>query len=623
MRMKYQVHEDLQMLLQSCAIVTIESREDLLHLLFKDNTQDVSEVYSTINNRKILEATVTRCKNGIVVNYTETYMRRRDPHALVVADDLPSDKTRFSERFSSSFSELRKKTYQWLKEQKELIALPFYAGGPQLPYPSLLIAPLNTAFFVLILADLQGFIPESKVPNVFNPRSVILLAPHFRHSFFKGKQVVVHNRLDDIHEVFSYNLYPGPSAKKGVYGILLDIGEKEGWCTLHSASVRLLTPYDNDFVILHEGASGGGKSEMTQLIQRGSDGKICLGQNIISSHEYLITLQDTCQLYPITDDMSLTHPTLQSCGNSRKLAIKDAEEGWFLRVNHIDKYGIETQVEKLSIHPPKPLVFLNIEAHPRATALIWEPIEDEPGTPCPNPRVIIPRNIVPHVINEVVSVDVRSFGVRTPPCTRENPNYGIIGMFHILPPALAWLWRLAAPRGHDNPSIIGSEGLTSEGVGTFWPFAVGKKAQLANILLQQIQDTPETGYVLIPNQYIGAYKVGFMPEWIVREYLARRGSIHFRPEQLNNCVCPLLGYMLPSLKINGQKIPLVLLDVEKQMEVGQEAYQIGATMITNFFKQELSQYKAKELSHLGKEIIDVCLDDGTLHDYASLIPERS
>ena len=29
--------------------------------------------------------------------------------------------------------------------------------------------------------------------------------PPFRHTHFDGKQVVVHNRLDDCHEVFSYN----------------------------------------------------------------------------------------------------------------------------------------------------------------------------------------------------------------------------------------------------------------------------------------------------------------------------------------------------------------------------------------------------------------------------------
>ena len=65
----------------------------------------------------------------------------------------------------------------------------------------------------------------------------------------------MHNRLDDCHEVFAYNLYPGPSAKKGVYSVLLDIGEHEDWVTAHASCGRLVTQYDNELVIMHEGAS--------------------------------------------------------------------------------------------------------------------------------------------------------------------------------------------------------------------------------------------------------------------------------------------------------------------------------------------------------------------------------
>ena len=38
------------------------------------------------------EAVVQRVKNGISANYTEAYMRRREPECLVVADEQPSDK---------------------------------------------------------------------------------------------------------------------------------------------------------------------------------------------------------------------------------------------------------------------------------------------------------------------------------------------------------------------------------------------------------------------------------------------------------------------------------------------------------------------------------------------------
>ena len=85
---------------------------------------------------------------------------------------------------------------------------------------------------------------------------------------------MVHDRTATHQEVFAYNLYPGPSAKKGVYSMLLDIGEREGWTTNHCAAVAVVTPYENQLILMHEGASGGGKSEMTEHIHRMEDGRL-------------------------------------------------------------------------------------------------------------------------------------------------------------------------------------------------------------------------------------------------------------------------------------------------------------------------------------------------------------
>jgi hypothetical protein len=106
--------------------------------------------------------------------------------------------------------------------------------------------------------------------------------------------------------------------------------------------------------------------------------------------------------------------------------------------------------------------------------------------------------------------------VRRPPTHRDSQLYGILAMMHVLSPALAWLWRLVAPRGHANPSIQTQKGneMQSEGVGSYRAFATGRRVDQANLLLRQILATPETRYVLIPNQHIGARKVGFMAEWI-------------------------------------------------------------------------------------------------------------
>jgi len=614
----FSVPDELARVFDRAEIIIPESRQHLLDITFFESDADSVEVsYPLPDGSEYVEVTVARCKNGAAVNFTDPYMRRRDPEAMVIADEKPTNKTRFADRFGEPFDRTRSDTFEWLAAQDRLVVLPFMSGDAKRGYPTILVAPYNTGFFIAGLADLQGFIPKAKLPAKFTPSAILYLAPPFRHTHFDGKQVVVHNRAEGLHELFSYNLYPGPSAKKGVYGILINKGEEEGWTTLHSSAVRLITPYDNEFTIMHEGASGGGKSEMTQAIHRELDGRILLAENTVTNEQHFLELLDTCDLHPVTDDMALAPPYLQKGG--KKLVIEDAEAGWFLRVDHLAEYGTEPYLEKLTIDPPEPLIFLNIDGKPGATCLLWEHTMDAPGKPCPNPRVILPRHFEPSTVHGPVEVDVRSFGVRTPPSTKEKPNYGIIGMLHILPPALAWLWRLVAPRGHSNPSIVTTEGLSSEGVGSYWPFATGRMVDQANLLLDTINRTPRTRYVLIPNQNIGAYKVGFKPEWIAREYIARRGSVRFREGQLDEARCPLLGYTLPTLKVNGQQIPRALLEVDEQLEVGPEGYDQGAQILIDFFKQELGKFLTDDLDPLGRRIIELCMENAPVSAYAEVM----
>lgn len=603
-------------------VIIPNSKQELFELALGGKENNTWDVNYDINGKTVREAFVVRCKNGIVANYDDLSMRRRDPNSMVIADDLPTDKPTHEERFGKPFDETRKETFEWLKAQESLVVLPFYAGNGEmnLGCPALAVIPGNAAFFAAALAELQGFTPADEVPNFYKPRAVIYVAPPFRLTHYDGKQVVVHNRLYNMHEVFSYNLYPGPSAKKGVYSILLDLGEQEKWVTLHASTVKIVTPYELTLTIMHEGASGGGKSEMTEQFHRQADGRLLLGTNIVTGEETLVNITDTSELHPVTDDMALAHPSLQN--DSHKLVVADAEDGWFLRVDHITEYGTDPEIEKACLSPKEPLVFLNMSAVPDSTCLIWEPIEDAPGKPCPNPRLIMPRKLKTNIVEGAVEVDIRSFGVRTPPTTKENPSYGIIGMFHVLPPALAWIWRLVAPRGFANPSIIdNTSGMKSEGVGSYWPFATGKKVDQANLLLEQILNTPSTRYILIPNQYIGAYKVGFAGQWATREYLSRRGGCKFRPEVLTESRCPILGYALNSIKIDGNVIPKGFLQVNYQPEVGNEGYDIGAKILTDFFKEQLAQFNQPGLNPLGKKIIEACLNDAGVEEYYNLIPK--
>lgn len=601
-------------------VIFPKTRAELIELSFGNQMVDSFEVaYDVPEKGTVVEVNVTRCKNGVAVNYMEDYMRRRDPDSLVIGDSQDTDKPRYQDEYHADFAPLRSATLEWLKNQ-ELIVLPFKAGGYEYGYDALLIAPANAAFFACALADLQGFLGIDEVMDNFTPKAIVYLAPPFRHTHFDGKQIVVHNRLEEIHEVFSYNLYPGPSAKKGIYGVLLNIGEQEGWLTAHASTVKVITPYDNEIVIMHEGASGGGKSEMIEPAHRAADGRLVLGENLATGEKYYLELSESCELRPVTDDMALCHPKMQN--DSKKLVVQDAENGWFLRLDHVTEYGTSPQYEKIFTQPKEPLLFLNIQAVPKATCLVWEHTLDSNGKPCPNPRAILPRRLVPDIVSDPVEVDVRSFGVRTPPCTRENPSYGILGMFHILPPALAWLWRLVAPRGYNNPSIIGGKGMISEGVGSYWPFATGKMVKQANLLLDQILHSSSTRYVLIPNQHIGVYKVSFNPQWVAREYIARRGSAKFKPDQLKEARCTLLGYGLESLKVDGQYIRRAFLQPERQQEVGKDGYDAGAAILVEFFKKEAAKFHTEELNPLGRQIIDCLLRDAPLQEYIDLIPMR-
>ena len=172
----------------------------------------------------VKEADVTRCKNGASVNFVEDYMRRREPDCMRIADDKPTDKKRFVDVYGYPFCRSPPRDHGLVQDPgtdpdavqfgRQHLWLRFDAGMPQ-----------AVRVFCICAGAPAGFVNAEECEG-YKPRAIVYVAPPFRHTHFEGKQVVVHNRLDDCHEVFSYNLYPGPSAKKGVYSVLLDIGEQ-------------------------------------------------------------------------------------------------------------------------------------------------------------------------------------------------------------------------------------------------------------------------------------------------------------------------------------------------------------------------------------------------------------
>jgi len=161
--------------------------------------------------------------------------------------------------------------------------------------------------------------------------------------------------------------------------------------------------------------------------------------------------------------------------------------------------------------------------------------------------------------------------------------------------------------------------MSSEGVGSFWPFATGRKVTQANLLLKQILDAPRTRFVLVPNQNIGAWTVGFMPQWLMRDYLARRGSSRFRADQIVAARCPLLGYAMNTMHMEGTTIPHWFLEVNSQPEVGDDGYDRGAEILYEFFRSQLTEFLEDDLDPLGRRIVQCCMDRGTVNDYDALI----
>jgi hypothetical protein len=62
------------------------------------------------------------------------------------------------------------------------------------------------------------------------------------------------------------------------------------------------------------------------------------------------------------------------------------------------------------------------------------------------------------------------------------------------------------------------------------------------------------------------------------------------------------------------------LQVDTQPEVGEAAYDQGSEILYKFFRQCLADYISPELSPLGRQIIECCLDGGSLEDYETLLP---
>jgi len=151
---KVQLPENVISLLENCKGVKFFNTTDELVEASTNGQKEFEVKYDVPGKGEYVEAVVQKVKNGISANYTEAYMRRRDPGTMVIADDKPTDKTRFKDKFGYEFSSIQEETFDWMKEQ-ELAVFFYFAGRVGIGSLGIAIAPANAGFFALGLAMLQ------------------------------------------------------------------------------------------------------------------------------------------------------------------------------------------------------------------------------------------------------------------------------------------------------------------------------------------------------------------------------------------------------------------------------------------------------------------------------------
>ena len=126
---KMNLPEDLRAALSACPNIWFpKTRQELYELCFGTSGGSVQIVGYTIPGLGyVQEAEVVRCKNGASVNFTDEYMRRRDPDCMYIGDDFPTDKPRFKDSWGMEFGGLRAATMSWFAEQSLIEKKPSYA----------------------------------------------------------------------------------------------------------------------------------------------------------------------------------------------------------------------------------------------------------------------------------------------------------------------------------------------------------------------------------------------------------------------------------------------------------------------------------------------------------------
>lgn len=84
--------------------------------------------------------------------------------------------------------------------------------------------------------------------------------------------------------------------------------------------------------------------------------------------------------------------------------------------------------------------------------------------------------------------------------------------------------------------------------------------------------------------------------------------------------CPLFGYSLADMKIDGQHIRRTFLRPELQSKVGFDGYDAGAKILTDFIKEQIAPFNTNGLNPIGRNIIELAMNDAPLEEYLAITP---
>ena len=308
--------------------------------------------------------------------------------------------------------------------------------------------------------------------STISPAPSSYVAPPFRHTHFDGKQVVVHNRCEELPRGLRLQPLSRPLAPRRAFTrcCSTSASRRAGSAATRSAAL-VETPYENETVFMHEGASGGGKSEMLEDFHR-ERGRPPAARYAHGDGRKILpdTWRERASIHPICRRYGLRAQELPGSGE-RQAAHRRRRGRLVPAYGRHDMPTVTTRsMRRICIHPSEPLVFFNMDGVPGATCLIWEHVKDSNGKPCSEParrsfRARWSSNIVP----DAEPVDGRCAQLRRAHAAvyrESSPNYGVMGMLQVMPPSIAWLWRLVSPRGFKNPSIADTNaggGLKSRG----------------------------------------------------------------------------------------------------------------------------------------------------------------